>query len=167
MTDTRIRAAVRTDLPAIGRLGARLVEMHHDFDPQRFLPATSGTEGAYASFLGAHLEDAKVIILAAERDGAVVGYSYAGVEGPDFMSLRGPAGIVYDIAVDQSVRRQGVGTMLLEATLSALSALGAPQVLLSTAVQNSAARSMFARAGFRETMIEMTRELDGSEPASR
>jgi ribosomal protein S18 acetylase RimI-like enzyme len=74
---------------------------------------------------------------------------------------------VYDIVVDQSVRRQGVGTGLLEATLSALSALGAPRVLLSTAVQNSAARHMFARAGFRETMTEMTRELDGSGPRSR
>jgi len=167
VTHTRIRPAVRADLPAIGRLGARLVEMHHDFDPQRFLPATSGTEGAYASFLGAHLHEPKVVILAAEREGAVIGYSYAGVEGPDFMSLRGPAGIVYDIAVDQSVRRQGVGTMLLEATLSALRALGAPRVLLSTAVQNSSAQRMFGRAGFRATMIEMTRELHGLGPPSR
>jgi hypothetical protein len=86
VTDTRIRAAVRTDLPAIGRLGARLVVMHHDFDPQRFLPATPGTESAYASYLGPHLDEPTVVILVAERHGAVVGYSYAGIEGPDFMS---------------------------------------------------------------------------------
>ena len=167
MSDTRIRTAASSDLPAIGRLGARLVAMHHRLDSRRFLPATTGTERAYASFLGANLNKEQVVILAAERNNAVVGYSYAGVEGTDFMSLRGPAGIVYDIAVDQSVRRQGIGTLLLEATLSALKRLGAPRVLLSTAVQNSAARRLFARAGFRETMIELTRELDDAAGTSR
>jgi RimJ/RimL family protein N-acetyltransferase len=34
-------------------------------------------------------------------------------------------------------------------------------VVLSTAVRNEAAQRLFARAGFRPTMIEMTRELDG------
>lgn len=165
--DTGIRAAAREDLPAIGRLGADLVRMHHALDSQRFLAATPATENAYASFLGAQLDRPKVAVLVAERDGVVVGYSYVGIEGPDYMSLRGPAGVVYDIAVDPSVRREGIGTMLLEATLAALRSHGAPRVLLSTAVQNSAARRLFARAGFRETMIEMTRELDGSTSPAR
>ena len=90
----------------------------------------------------------------------MIGYTYSGVEGNDYMALRGPAGVVYDIIVDPAYRKQGVGRMLLDATLEALKALGAPRVVLSTAEQNTPAQHLFDRAGFRRTMIEMTRELD-------
>jgi ribosomal protein S18 acetylase RimI-like enzyme len=168
MGGATIRPAAPADLAAIGRLGALLVRMHHDFDPERFIAATPQTERAYASFLGTQLEQPNVVILVAERAGAVLGYTYAGVEGRDYMSLRGPAGVLYDIVVDPAHRRHGVGRMLLDATLAALKARGVPRVVLSTAERNEAAQSLFARAGFRRTMIEMTHELEGDveSPAS-
>jgi ribosomal protein S18 acetylase RimI-like enzyme len=135
--------------------------MHHDFDPQRFIAATPQTRHAYASFLATQLEEPNVVVLVAERDGAVLGYTYAAVEGRDYMLLRGPAGVLYDIVVDPAHRGNGVGRMLLDATLAALGARGAPRVVLSTAEGNESAQRLFARAGFRRTMIEMTRELDG------
>ncbi len=155
-----IRPAAPADLAAIGRLGALLVRIHHDFDPERFLAATPQTEHAYASFLGMQLDEPTIIILVAERDGEVVGYTYAGVEGNDYMSLRGPAGVLHDIVVAPAHRGHGVGRMLLDATLTALKARGAPRVVLSTAERNEPAQRLFARAGFRRTMIEMTHELE-------
>jgi ribosomal protein S18 acetylase RimI-like enzyme len=134
--------------------------MHHDFDPERFIAATPGTEQGYGAFLEAQLDDPSVVVLVAERNGEVVGYTYAAIEGWDYMSLRGPAGVLHDIVVDPAQRGQGVGWMLLDATLAALKARGAPRVVLSTAAGNEAAQRLFARAGFRRTMIEMTRELD-------
>jgi ribosomal protein S18 acetylase RimI-like enzyme len=154
-----IRPAVSTDMATVGRLGALLVREHHDFDPERFIAATSRTEHAYGSFLGTQLDDPDVVVLVAERDGEILGYTYAGVEGNDYMSLRGPAGALYDIVVDPAHRRQGVGRMLLGATLDMLKARGAPRVVLSTAEKNDAAQRLFDHAGFRRTMIEMTREL--------
>jgi ribosomal protein S18 acetylase RimI-like enzyme len=154
-----IRAAVRADLPAIGRLGELLVRLHHAFDPQRFIAAAPNTDRFYAEFIETQLGEPKVVVLAAERDGEVVGYAYAGVEGTDYMALRGPAGAVYDIVVDPAHRGQGVGRMLLDATLSALAELGMPRVVLSTAERNEPAQRLFDSAGFRRTMIEMTREL--------
>ncbi len=154
-----IRPATPADLAATGRLGALLVRMHHDFDPERFIAATPQTERAYASFLGAQLEEPNVVILVAEQGGEVIGYTYAGVEGYDYMALRGPAGVLHDVVVDPAHRGHGVGRMLLGATLAALKARGAPRVVLSTAERNEAAQRLFARAGFRRTMIEMTREL--------
>jgi ribosomal protein S18 acetylase RimI-like enzyme len=154
-----IRRATPADVPAIGRLGALLVRTHHDFDPKRFIAATSRTEQGYGSFLGTQLDEPDVIVLVAERDGEVLGYTYAGVEGNDYMALRGPAGVVYDIVVDPAYRRQGVGRMLLDAALEALKARGAPRAVLSTAEQNTPAQHLFESAGFRRTMIEMTREL--------
>lgn len=156
-----IRPAAPADLAAVGRLGALLVRTHHDFDPQRFIAAMPRTEQLYASFLGRQLDQADVVVLVAERGGEVLGYTYAGVEGNDYMALRGPAGVLHDIVVDPAHRGRGVGRMLLDATLAALKARGAPRVVLSTAERNETAQRLFARAGFRRTMVEMTREMDG------
>jgi ribosomal protein S18 acetylase RimI-like enzyme len=159
-TGITVRPALPADLEAIGRLGALLVRAHHDFDPQRFIAATPQTERGYASFLQRQLEEPNVVVLVAEQSGEVLGYSYAGVEGHDYMSLRGPAGVLYDIVVDPAHRGRGVGRILLEATLAAFQARGVPRVVLSTAERNEAAQRLFGRLGFRRTMIEMTRELN-------
>lgn len=159
-----VRPARAEDLATLGRLGALLVRLHHDFDPRRFIAATPRTEQGYASYLGTQLDDTDVLVLVAERDGEVLGYAYAGMEGMDYMALRGPAGAVYDLVVDPAHRGQGIGRTLLDATVAALAALGAPRVVLSTAERNETAQRLFERAGFRRTMIEMTRESDGGRP---
>jgi ribosomal protein S18 acetylase RimI-like enzyme len=97
----------------------------------------------------------------AELDGMIAGYVYAGNEGNDYMVLRGPAGEIYDLVVDPAHRRHGVGRQLLDAVIAALAELGATQVVLFTAEQNHEAQQVFAEAGFRRTMIEMTREIAG------
>lgn len=156
-----IRPGAPPDMPAVGRLGALLVREHHDFDPQRFIPATPRTQDQYGGYLGTQLEEPNIVILVAEQNGEVIGYTYSGIEGTDYMSLRGPAGVMYDIVVDPDHRQQGIGRMLVDATLEALKSKGAPRVVLSTAEKNVAAQRLFDRAGFRRTMIEMTRELKG------
>jgi ribosomal protein S18 acetylase RimI-like enzyme len=156
---TIIRPATRADLPAIGRLGALLVRLHHELDPARFIASTGTTESAYASFIGSQLGKATVVVLVAERDEVVLGYTYAGLEPVDYMALRGAAGALYDIVVDPAQRGRGVGRMLLDATVQALEALGARQIVLSTAQRNELAQRLFTGAGFRPTMIEMTRDL--------
>lgn len=50
--------------------------------------------------------------------------------------------------------------MLLAAIMTELAAKGAPRILLSRAVHNETAQRLFARAGFRATMVEMTCELE-------
>jgi ribosomal protein S18 acetylase RimI-like enzyme len=155
-----VRRATPADVKAIGRLAALLVRTHHDFDPQRFIPATSRTAEGYGSYLGSQLDERDIVVLAAELEGEVIGYTYAGMEGNDYMALRGPAGALYDIVVDPEHRGRGVGRLLLDATLAALRERGAPRVVLETAERNEPAQRLFEHAGFRRTMIEMTRELD-------
>jgi ribosomal protein S18 acetylase RimI-like enzyme len=154
-----IRRAGATDVRAMGRLGAVLVRAHHDFDAARFIAATPETEHGYGSYLGSQLGKPDIVILVAEDAGEVVGYTFAGVEGYDYMELRGPAGVLYDLVVDPAHRGHGVGRALLDATLAELQTRGAPRVVLATAERNEVAQRLFARAGFRRTMIEMTREL--------
>lgn len=154
-----IRPARLADMTSVGRLGAMLVAEHHDFDPERFISATADTPKGYGGFLGTQLEKPDVIVLVAERGGVFLGYTYAGLEGMDYMALRGPSGALYDIVVDPAERGRGVGHALLDATIAELKRRGAPRVVLSTAERNGPAQRLFARAGFRRTMIEMTREL--------
>jgi ribosomal protein S18 acetylase RimI-like enzyme len=153
-----IRRAEAGDLPALGRMAARLVDVHHQFDPQRFFAAGPGTPTSYASFLERQIAAPDAIVLVAEFEGTVVGYAYGSVEGYDYMSLRGPAGVVHDLFVDGAQRRRGIARRLLEAMLAELHARGVPRVVLSTADRNDEAQRLFARLGFRRTMIEMTRE---------
>lgn len=161
MPPITVRPAAAADLPVIGRLGALLVKTHHDFDSERFIAPTPATPQGYANYLGTQLKEDRVILLVAEREGAVVGYVYAGLEGMDYMALRGPAGAIYDVVVDPGHRHEGAGRLLLEAAIKALKEKGAPQVVLSTAALNEEAQRLFAKAGFRPTMIEMTRGLGG------
>ena len=158
-SQTTIRRATAADLPAVGRLGALLVRLHHEFDARRFLEATPRTEHGYASYLRSQLVEPNIVILVAESGSELRGYTFAGVEGYDYMSLRGPAGVLYDIVVDPEHRGRGIGQQLLDATLAVLEQGGAPRVVLSTAERNDSAQRLFARTGFRRTMIEMTREL--------
>jgi ribosomal protein S18 acetylase RimI-like enzyme len=160
--EVSVRAATQADVAVIGRLGASLVRLHHEFDPRRFMAATPHTEEGYGKFIGTQIDEPDVIVLVAERAGAVVGYAYAAVEGIDYMSLRGPAGVLHDVVVDSGHRGQGIGRMLLDAALEALEARGVPRVVLNAAEQNETARKLFASAGFRPTMVEMTRERGGA-----
>ncbi|KSV78154.1 GNAT family N-acetyltransferase [Ensifer sp. ENS07] len=156
-----IRAARDEDVPVLGKYGADLMALHHQWDPERFIPTGTGTEASYARWLRSQLEKSDVVVLAAEHDEMIVGYAYASVEGYDYMALRGPAGVIHDLFVEPERRSQGIGRMLLDAAIAALRAQGAKQLVLSTAHGNEAAQRLFATAGFRPTMIEMT--LDGQE----
>ena len=157
---TTIRRASTADLPRLGRLGALLVEEHHAFDERRFIPTRDRTPADYAAFLVRQLADPNVTVLVADDHGDVVGYAYATIEGYDYMALRGPAAVIQDIIVDPQFRGRGIGRQLLHATLEALRTRGSSQVVLSTAERNEAAQRLFTSAGFRRTMVEMTRELE-------
>jgi ribosomal protein S18 acetylase RimI-like enzyme len=154
-----VRPAERRDLPALGRLGARLLRLHYGLDPQRFMAPGDEPERGYAWFLGTQLRDEQVVILVADGPQGVVGYIYAAVEPRSWKELREEAGFVHDLVVDEHVRGQGVGTALLEAAVGWFRARGLPRVVLWTAEHNAPAQQLFAGRGFRRTMVEMTREI--------
>jgi GNAT superfamily N-acetyltransferase len=154
-----LRTATPADLPALGRLGALLMRTHVEFDAQRFMTAGTDAADGYAWFLGRQLKDVDVVVYVAEQDGEIIGYVYAGLEPISWKELRDACGFIHDVVVDERGRRTGTATALIEKAVEWLREKGAPRVMLWTAEKNAGAQQLFAKLGFRRTMIEMTREL--------
>lgn len=154
-----IRKAEPRDRAALGRLGAMLMRAHYAFDPKRFLEPGPGSESGYGSFLGSVLDSDENCVFVAEQEGAIIGYVYAALEPLSWKELRDYAGFVHDVAVVEEARQSGVATKLMETAIGWLRDRGAPRVILWTAAPNAAAQALFRRLGFRDTMIEMTKEL--------
>src|SRR5262245_39956613 len=158
MSDVTIRPATESDLPALGRLGALLMRTHYAFDRKRFLEPGANAEDGYAWFLGEQLkDDVNATVLVAVQQGDVIGYVYAAIEPISWKELRDACGFIHDIVVDERGRRSGVASALMDAAMAWLKEKGAPRIVLWTADQNEGAQRLFARLGFRRTMIEMTR----------
>lgn len=161
MDEVTIRPATPADEAALGRYGGALMRQHHDFDPQRFIRSENPEQG-YGRFLVSQLNEDEAFVLVAERAGLVVGYTFAGLEPMSWKELRAACGYVHDVFVDPAVRGAGVGERLVRAAIERLEAMGAPRVVLWSAARNEGAQRLFAKLGFRRTMIEMTREAGGN-----
>ena len=156
-----IRPASASDEPALGRFGAALMRQHHESDPRRFLTAER-PEAGYGRFLVSRLAKPDAVVLVAERSKEVVGYAYASIEPTSWEDLRGPCGFLHDLYVDDGARGRGVGRELADAAIAWMRSKGMSQVVLWSKTGNDAAQRLFARLGFRKTMIEMTLDADPS-----
>jgi molybdenum cofactor synthesis domain-containing protein len=159
--DIVVRDARTDDLDAAARLAAKLVRYHQRLDPARYLDADDLEQGYRRWFAKELTQPERVVLLVAERAGAIVGYAYGRLEGADWNLLLAEHGALHDVWVEPEARRGGVATRLVRETCKRLTRLGAPRVLLHSAWQNSEAHALFERLGFRRTMVEMTREADG------
>jgi ribosomal protein S18 acetylase RimI-like enzyme len=156
-----IRPASKSDEVVLGRLGAALMRQHHASDPRRFILVDRPEEG-YGRFLISQLANPDYLVLVAERENEVLGYVFAGIEPTSWRDLRGPCGFIHDVYVHESARRQSIGQSLLRAAIAWAHSRGRAQIVLWSKSGNDGAQSLFAKLGFRDTMIEMT--LDG-EPS--
>jgi ribosomal protein S18 acetylase RimI-like enzyme len=158
MIDVDIRPAEIPDVPRVAALAAELVRMHHDADPARFF-MSDNVESGYARWLPREIARAgAVVLVASASEGAAIhGYAYGALEERDWMRLLDAHGAVHDIFVARESRRGGIGRKLLDALVLALERRGAPRIVLSTMAANEAAQHLFRQAGFRPTMLEMTK----------
>lgn len=154
-----VRPIEKRDLEATAQLAGKLIRLHHEWDPARFF-VVRGVEAGYERFLATEMSnpDAVVLVAVQGEEQRVVGYAYAGLEERNWSDLRDACGKLHDVYVDEAARGGGVAAMLVEETVKRLRAMGAPRVVLMAASKNEAGRRLFAKLGFRETMIEMTRE---------
>jgi len=156
-----IRDARQEDLQAVGQLAGRLVRMHHDYDPARWMLA-DGVEAGYARFFAGQLGNPNTIILVAEDEanGEIVGYTYAGLEERSWADLRDACGRLHDVFILERARRQGLARAMLLACVQRLTALGAPLAVTTTAWQNQTSQALLRSIGFRPAVLELVKDLE-------
>lgn len=99
-------------------------------------------------------------VLVAEDDGAVVGYTQFGRPTP--LASNEHVLHIQGLAVDPSVQRRGVARQLLEAATEEAARRGARKLGLRVLGGNSAARALYASAGFEvEGVLREEFLLDG------
>lgn len=134
-----IHRATLDDLDA----ASRLFNAYRQFYGQR------SDAPAARAFLQERIErQQSMILLALDDNGEAIGFVQM---YPMFSSVRmAPVWVLNDLYVDQSVRRTGVGLLLLDAAATAARAGGAVRIVLETAVENGPARALYRIADWEE-----------------
>jgi len=159
-----IRPALPVDVPAVLPMVRAIYDLHERFDHPRFgvLPDVLDS---YAKWLPNRSLDPRSVFLVADDHGAVVAYLIATVEENIPVYEVTHYGFIHDIFVQPSHRGRGIGERMIEEAVRRFTAIGVRQIRLETAMGNDGARQLFESCGFRESSIEMMRELPGA-PAS-
>ncbi len=153
-----IRPATPADVPAVLPMVRAIYDLHERFDHPRFgvLPDVLDS---YANWLPKRALDPRSVFLVAEDHATVVAYLIATVEENIPVYEVTHYGFIHDVWVQPSHRGRGVGERLLEEAVRRFTALGMRQIRLETAMDNEGARQLFESCGFRQSSIEMLREL--------
>ena len=72
----------------------------------------------------------------------------------------GRMGIIQNLFVDRGVRRQGIGDLLMERTMSRASQLGLKELHVWTSLKNRAAISLYRKHGLTKKSLLLEREFE-------
>ena len=118
------------------------------FDAYRRFYAQAGDVARAGAFLRERLQRGESVVLVAERDGAMLGFTQL---YPMFSSVRtARTWILNDLFVAEDARRGGVARLLLDAAAQYARADGAAGISLETTRDNFAARALYRAAGWDE-----------------
>jgi len=125
---------VRVYGPELVEAAARLLPQ---LSPDRVPPDRAALEELLA--------DPTATLLAARRDGAVVGIAVVAVH----RKLTHRTAWLEDVVVDEAERGRGVGEALVRAAIEEARRQGAPELELTTGPWREAANRLYPRLGFR------------------
>lgn len=148
MNDIVIRKARKSDLPAIKRLLAELINAMDD---------TECIDMRVAAGIWEHLlRDARSHFLVATAGGTPVGLIHVTIR--QTVLHRSPSGMIDELIVTAEYQRKGIGKQLVLAAIERCRQLGCCEVEVSTEQTNLKARKFYRKCGFDKT--EILFELD-------
>jgi ribosomal protein S18 acetylase RimI-like enzyme len=147
MTSPVLRRAVASDLYALAPL----------FDAYRRFYEQPGDVALASAYLHARMERGESVIFVAEDEGALLGFCQL---YPAWCSVAAaPTFVLYDLFVDDDVRRGGVGRALMLAAQAFARDAGACRLDLSTARTNSRAQALYESLGWQRDDTYLTYSL--------
>jgi len=142
-----VRAARLNDYPAISRLLLQIAQLHHEWRPDVFRPASQKYNSKQYKTM---LKDKDAPILVAENaQGQVLGYAMCKI-----FSTQNPVmverGYLYldDLCVDEKARGQGVGELLMQAVTALAKERGLDKIELNAWECNEGARKFYEKLGY-------------------
>jgi len=162
LSDVASRVVVRPyrlpeDAEALSRVFYDSERWHHDIDDLPPLLPPLDLEYARKRFAGLTAADPDRALLAAEVDGEVVGLAEAKMRRDDAAGFVGA--YVDELAVAESWRGRGVGTVLMAALEEWARGRGAISVALDHFHTNDGAHRLYERLGFRVRGVIMEKRL--------
>jgi len=152
-----VRRATKDDAACVAEFAIKLVEQHHEYDPERF--ALMASFDGMKWFYGEQTDTKDAAVLVAEIESRVVGFAYITYEERNYAELAESPAHLHDLYVEESARRSGAGEALMDAAVEVAKEFGASKLILSVAVKNATGSIFFEKCGFRPTMTEMTLNL--------
>jgi ribosomal protein S18 acetylase RimI-like enzyme len=147
-----VRRARRDDLDALAPL----------FDAYRRFYEQPGDIALASAFLDERLERGDSVIFVAEAEQQLLGFCQL---YPSWCSVAAARiFVLYDLFVDEGVRRDGVGRQLMLAAQAFGRAAGAARLDLSTARTNARAQALYESLGWQRDDVFLTYSLS-LEPA--
>jgi GNAT superfamily N-acetyltransferase len=140
MNHILIRKAKKSDLPAIGKLLAELIEAMDDTEGLDIRIAME-TCRSLSKDAGSHL-------LVAEIEGSPVGFINFTVR--QTILHRGPSALIDELVVAKEYRGKGAGKQLVLAAIEKCRQLGCCEVEVSTEKTNVEARKFYKKCGLEE-----------------
>ena len=158
------RPATVDDVPGVLPMVTQIAALHERWDPAKYGFIENPAE-RYRKWLTNRATDPRAVFLVAEREATgdqpakLAGFLIGTVEQEIPVYRVKEYGFIHDVWVEEEYRHEGVGRQLVTLALERFGQIGVPQVRLDTAAINEAARALFARCGFRISIIEMLSEL--------
>jgi ribosomal protein S18 acetylase RimI-like enzyme len=159
-----IRPATADDVPAVLPMVAATYALHIGWDAAKFGVLPDIVQ-RYGGWLTARAVDDRSVFLVAEADETeksppdLAGFLIATAERELPIYLLKEFGFIHDLWVQPEYRHEGIARQLTMLAIEKFAQMGMKQVRLDTAAANDAARALFARCGFRESIREMLIEL--------
>jgi len=150
-----IRPARTGDVDAVVGLWLQLAKTHERLD-ERF-KLVEKPEVIWRNHILSVMENPDCRVVVAVEDGVVVGFANGSVgKRPPFFAER-IHGDINDLYVDESHRRRGIGTRLVESLLQWFRARGITSYQAQFYTRNKAAKAFWSRIGFQGSMHKVVR----------
>ncbi len=152
-----IRRAQPSDLDQLAGLWRELAELHADIAPEFAL--VPDAEQLFRRHMALVLADDKCHVVVAEQDGELIGFVNGGMHENAPVFVERYVGEISSAVVTARSRRQGVGTLLVDAILTWFRERGVKVVTLGAATANPIAQSFWHKMGFAAYMTRLRREM--------
>ncbi|NIO00798.1 MAG: GNAT family N-acetyltransferase [Candidatus Latescibacteria bacterium] len=156
-SEIKVREASAQDVDILAELWREFMDFHRGLD--NFFTRSKDGHERFADFVRTNIDSSNWLILVAVDGGKPIGYCMATImDYPPVLEIE-QFGFIQDIAVAESHRGKGVGTLLFKRVESWLKERGIGRIELQVASTNEASQAFWKQLGFGDFLNRLAKNL--------